>query len=84
MRDKPVEMPLETVEVPRHVHRPGRTSKIVWTRDELMTAVTVDGWDIDPQVRELPAPDPLGEDAPDDPPAEGEPLKRKPGRPKKA
>lgn len=76
-------MDLSTVAVPRHVHKRGGRSQIVWTADELATALA-EGWGLDPNA--LP-PEPEPEPEPDadlepEPATEDTPA-RKRGRPRK-
>jgi hypothetical protein len=79
------------LELPRHVHKPGRQWLIVHTPEDLAAALK-DGWSVDPQVSVLPVPTgivltdapavpfPDGlDDLNEDPDA---PVKRGPGRPK--
>jgi hypothetical protein len=73
------------LELPRHVHKPGRQSLIVHTPEEL-DAARAEGWSVDPQVSVLPVPTGIVlTDAPVAPLPDGLDdldVKRGPGRPK--
>ena len=75
-----------SVEYPRHVHKYGGEYLIVRSESEHADALG-SGWcDVPPQTPPYPEPDSEEEPSPDpdETPTVAIPLKRKPGRPKKA
>ena len=72
------------LELPRHVHRYGGVSLIVWTQVELEDALASGWFLLPPQTPPEPVEAPIATETAEDVPTEAVPVQRKPGRPRKA